>query len=199
MRKVVVHMQTTLNGRISNEEGGFWTPFPFGDPEWVLVNEAFRKADSWAMGRRFYEYVVPYWVSLAAGTAPDIGVPDSPQRDEFARIQLGLTKIVFSTTMDAGPGKNRQVIAGDIAGQLARLKKQPGKDIILSSGPDTLAELTTRWGLIDEYLLVIHPAVITAGPRLFDGLDHDLGLELVHAQAFDAGAIIARYRVLNAR
>jgi hypothetical protein len=33
MRKIVVHMQSTVNNCIANEEGAFWEPFPWGDPE----------------------------------------------------------------------------------------------------------------------------------------------------------------------
>lgn len=62
----------------------------------------------------------------------------------------------------------------------------------------TLGECRTP-GLIDEYLLVLHPAVLAAGPRLFDHIATDLALSLVHAEVFDDGAIIARYRVENAK
>ena len=66
---------------------------------------------------------------------------------------------------------------------------------MLSAGPETLGGLASRPDLIDEYLLVVHPAVLAAGPRLFDHLTRDLALDLVHAEVFDAGAVIARYEV----
>ncbi len=53
-------------------------------------------------------------------------------------------------------------------------------------------------GLIDEYLLVIHPAVLASGPRLFDHLTRDLGFTLASARVFDGGAAIMRYRTLDA-
>ena len=87
------------------------------------------------------------------------------------------------------------MISGDIGAQLAEMKTQPGKDIVLSAGPDTLGALASRPGLVDEYLLVVHPAVLAAGPRLFDHLTRDLALDLVHAEVFDAGAVIARYKI----
>jgi dihydrofolate reductase len=89
------------------------------------------------------------------------------------------------------PDTGRVVISGDIGAQLAEMKTQPGKDIVLSAGPETLGALASRPDLIDEYLLVVHPAVLAAGPRLFDHLTRDL----VHAEVFDAGAVIARYEV----
>ena len=53
MRKIVFHIQMTLNNRIANAEGGFWEPFPWGEEEtsgWL--HEQFRQADTWALGRR---------------------------------------------------------------------------------------------------------------------------------------------------
>jgi RibD C-terminal domain len=51
-------------------------------------------------------------------------------------------------------------------------------------------------GLIDEYLLVVHPAVIGAGPQLFEQIPTALALRLVEAKVFDAGAVVLRYAVL---
>jgi hypothetical protein len=42
MRRIVVHMQSTLNGCIANAQGSFWQPFPWGDPEQAHINEVFR-------------------------------------------------------------------------------------------------------------------------------------------------------------
>jgi dihydrofolate reductase len=195
MRKIVVHMQTTLDGRISNAEGLFWEPFPFGDREMSFVNEAVRSADTWAMSRSLYQFVVPYWEQVAAGNPPVLGGPVTPARQEFADLLVGLTKLVFSTTMTDDPSSRRVVIRGDLANQLAALKHQPGRDIILSAGPSTLGPLASTPGLVDEYLLVVHPAVLPAGPRLFDDLDRALSLDLVHAEVFADGAVIARYAV----
>ena len=62
--------------------------------------------------------------------------------------------------------------------------------------PATLAPLAATPGLIDEYLLVVHPAVIDAGPQLFEQVPTDLALRLVEAKAFDGGAVVLRYAVL---
>ena len=195
MRKLVVHMQVTLDGRISNSAGYFWEPLRFGDPETAYVNAAFRSADTWAMSRKLYQFVVPYWEQVAAGNPPEEGGPITPPRQEFAELLTALTKVVFSTTLIDDPATRRIVICDDIGTQLAAMKQQPGNDIILSAGPRTLGALAGSVGLVDEYLLVTHPAVLAAGPRLFDHLTRDLALNLVHTEVFDAGAIIARYAV----
>jgi dihydrofolate reductase len=105
-----------------------------------------------------------------------------------------MTKVVFSNTMQSGDG--RIVIRGDLVGQLAKLKQQDGVDIILSCGPATLGPIASTPGLVDEYLIALHPAVITTGPRMFDHLSRGLALELMHAEVFDAGSVLLQYRAI---
>ena len=157
MRKLIVHMPTTLDGRVSRPDGLFWDPFPWGDEVTSYVKQSFAAADTWVMSRKLYEFVVPYWEQVAAGTAPDIGVPDSPARTEFAHILAGLTKVVFSRTLNDDPTTRRVVRSGDLVAQLRELKAQRGGDVIASFGPATLGPLASTPGLIDEYLIVIHP------------------------------------------
>ena len=52
MRKIVVHMQSTVNNCIANEEGAFWEPFPWGDPEQAYINDVFRAADTIVLSNR---------------------------------------------------------------------------------------------------------------------------------------------------
>jgi len=133
MRKLVVHMQVTLDGRISTRDGSFWEPLRFGDPETEFVNDAFRSADTWAMSRPLYQFVVPSWEQVAAGSMPEGSDSVTPPQREFADLLVGLTKVVFSTSLTDDPGTRRVVISGDIGAQLAELKQQPGRDIVLSA------------------------------------------------------------------
>ena len=118
-------------------------------------------------------------------------------RSSFATIQHGLLKLVFSTSLE--PSADRRVIHGDLAAQLAALKAGDGADIILSCGPRTLAPLAATPGLIDEYVVAIHPAVLGEGPGLFDGLEADLALDLVESRIFEGGAVVLRYRVVEVK
>ena len=199
MRNVVVVMQTTLDGRISTADGQFWQPFAWGEEETAYLNETYAGADTWLMSRPLYETVVPYWEEVADGRCADPDVLDSPASLEFARMVTGLRKVVLSRTLRDDPATLREVRSGNAVELLQALKEQDGADIVASMGPRTLGPLADVPGLVDEYVLVIHPAVLAAGPRLFDHLTRDLGLTLVSARVFDSGAAVMRYRTLDLR
>ncbi len=199
MRNVVVVMQTTLDGRISTADGQFWQPFAWGEEETAYLNEAYAGADTWVMSRPLYETVVPYWEEVAAGRCADPDVLGSPASLEFARMVTGLRKVVLSRTLRDDTATLREVRAGNAVEHLQALKEQDGADIVASMGPRTLGPLADVPGLVDEYLLVIHPAVLAAGPRLFDHLTRHLGLTLGSARVFDSGAAVMRYRTLDLR
>lgn len=194
MRKIVLHMQTTLDNRIANAQGVFWEPFPWGDEEMAYINERFRAADTWAMGRRLYEAVVPWWDTVARGGASGDIAGISEADREFAQILADMTKVVFSRTL--APVGDRVVIHGDLAAELGALKRRDGRNIVLSCGPATLAPLAAAPGLIDEYLIVVHPAVLSDGPRMFGDVTTDLGFRLIDSKIFQGGCVVLRYEPL---
>ena len=198
MRNVTVVMQITLDGRISRADGLFWQPFAWGEEETAYLNEVYLRADTWFMSRKLYERVVPYWEQVAAGNSPDNDVQDSPASLEFARIVGGMRKVVLSHTLPSDPATLREVRSGNAVQHLQELKEQDGADIVASFGPKTLGPMADAPGLIDEYLLVIHPAVLASGPRLFDHLTRDQGFTVASARIFDGGAAVMRYQSLEA-
>jgi dihydrofolate reductase len=194
LKKLVAHLQTTVNNRIATVAGTFWEPFPWGQEEIRYVNQAFAKADTWAMSRRMYDVICPWWDTVVSGEVPEDAEELGDAEREFADIYRGIAKVVFSTTLPAAEG--RTVISGDVAGELAALKAAEGKDIVLSCGPATLAPLAAAPGLVDEYLVVIHPAILAEGRPMFSGLTADLALELRESKVFDGGAVLLRYGVV---
>lgn len=136
----------------------------------------------------------PAFSSDVAGEVPADARTITAADREFAATLTNMTKVVFSRTLP--PADDRLVINGNIAGELAALERRTGQTILLSCGPATLAPLAGIAGLIDEYLIAVHPAVIAAGPRLFDGLATDLALRLLEAREFDGGCVVQRYQVV---
>jgi dihydrofolate reductase len=191
-RKLTLFVHATLDGFIATGDGTFWTHFPWGEAEMRWNNDQFRKADTWVLGRTMYEAIVPWWMAIAAGTPPEDAGEITPATREFADLLAGMTKIVVSRTLK--PTEEREVIAADVPAALEQLKRRSGRDIALSCGPGLLGALAGRPGLIDEYLVILHPTAIGAGIPLFPPLSHEVALDLAATKAFGSGALALRYR-----
>ena len=163
MRNIVVMMQTTLNTCIARADGSFWEPFPWGDTEMAYLNGFLRAADTWG-AESTYEAIVPWWEILRVANCRRMWRRSARPNASWQRSWQTSARVVFSNTLASS--ETRTVLRGDIGAQLAELKQQDGKTIMLSCGPATLAQFAQRAGLIDEYLLAVHPAVLKAGPQL---------------------------------
>jgi RibD C-terminal domain len=74
---------------------------------------------------------------------------------------------------------------GDLADEIATLRRQPGGEIIAWGGAN-FAQSLSRAGLVDEYVLVIQPVAFGSGLPLFADLPDALRLELIEAKTFDS-------------
>ena len=77
-----------------------------------------------------------------------------------------MQKYVVSTTLSDPAWNNSQVISGDIAGEIQKLRDAPGGDILVNGSARLVAFLLDR-GLIDELRLMVFPIVLGTGLRLF--------------------------------
>ena len=76
--------------------------------------------------------------------------------------------------------------------EIAELKRQPGKDILLTGGARLAASLT-ELGLLDDCRIVIHPVVLGGGPPLFMEPKDRIGMRLVDSRTFDSQTVLLRY------
>jgi dihydrofolate reductase len=104
-----------------------------------------------------------------------------------------IPKVVFSKTLQSAEWADSQIARGDLAEEIARLKREPGADLIAHGGA-TFAQALARLGLVDEYRLVIHPTALGNGLALFNDLPAPLHLELIEAHRYRTGAVGHIYR-----
>jgi dihydrofolate reductase len=191
MRKLIVHMMTTLDGFIADEPGtpgrlpGDWTNYD--DEMRRFTADLFTATDTLMFGRGIYQEFVPHWTAVGNGD-----IPGDEHEVIFGGRVRDTRKIVVSTTLDQVPG-DTTVLRGDLAAQVDALKAAPGSDILCYCGPDLLATLAGL-GLIDEYMLYVHPLVIGRGVHLFGGLQGTVRLELARTRTFDSGTVLSYYR-----
>ena len=190
MRRVIVFNSLTLDGVMQGPgradedvRGGFthggWA-LPYADE--VMGRAA---AESGAttgailLGRRTYEDFYSVWPKRK----------DNP----YTEVLNNTLKYVASNTLtEPLPWMNSKLLQGDAAEAVGKLKKEPGKDmVVLGSG--VLVESLMRSDLVDEYILLIHPLVLGSGRRMFnDG--HATPLRLVDSKTTTKGVVIATYR-----
>jgi len=77
--------------------------------------------------------------------------------------------------------------------EIARLKQEPGKDILAHGGAG-FAQSLVLLGLVDEFRLLTHPVALGCGRALFVGLSYPLNLQLISSSAFPGGCIAHIYR-----
>jgi dihydrofolate reductase len=207
MRRIILYMITTVDGFIADPDGDLdW--YDPSDEEMRFANELFGEAGGILFGRTAYEGFAAYWDPLAA-TAGDgrrrLAEPKPTRLEaEFAGIFRNLPRHVVSRTLApaeggavlAGDGR-AVLVAGDVPAQVAALKRQPGRDLLLICGPELLATLIPH-DLVDEYRLLVVPVVLGQGRPLFERIQDRLRLELRDSRVFDSGVVALRYQPARA-
>src|SRR5215218_10307851 len=103
-----------------------------------------------------------------------------------------IPKVVFSKTLDEATWPESSIARGDLAHEIATLRRQPGGEIIAWGGA-SFAQPLSKAGLIDQYVLVIHPVAFGSGLPMFGELPNVLRLDLIEAQTFDTGSVLHVY------
>ena len=120
---------------------------------------------------------------------------DRSDPNPFTKVLNETPKHVVSTSLSEPlDWQNSDLLDGDAATSVAKLKRTPGKDLsIIGSG--VLVGSLLKAGLVDKLMLLIHPLVLGAGRKLFEDdveLD-DLKLKLAGSVTSPSGVVIATY------
>lgn len=177
MRKVIATEYLTLDGIF--EEPGHWSFQFWSDEAAKFKFDELFSSDALLLGRATYEGFAKAW-------------PSMQDEQGFADRMNGLPKFVVSTTLDNAEWNNSTIIMGDVAEEVARLKAQPGQDILLA-GSGQLVRTLMEHDLIDEYRFMVHPVVLGSGKRLFPDGIVKLVLRLADTKAFSSGVVVLTY------
>jgi dihydrofolate reductase len=160
------------------EEPGQWS-FPFfSDDAGKFKHDELFATDALLLGRLTYEGFAAAWPAMT-GTG------------DFGERMNSLPKYVASTTLKE-VGWNSTLLEGDVVDAVARLKEQPGRDLLLS-GSASLFQLLMERNLIDEYRFMLHPIALGAGKRLFkDGAPQRV-LKLTETKPLSLGVVVLYY------
>jgi dihydrofolate reductase len=200
MRKLIVNNFVTVDGYYEAKDktiDGLFEHYHkdyHGDQNFdYYAAERLRAADTLLLsGRTSFLGNKHYWT----------GVPDDPQatpiRREIAALYASIEKIVVSDTIapaDLDPWENTRIVkVADAPGEIAALKQQPGRDILILLGRMLWNELLLH-GLVDELHLTTFPIIAGDGIPLFNGRP-PVSLKLIHARQWQgSGNTLACYRL----
>src|SRR5215218_3759694 len=179
MRRVVALELVSVDGVMESPEE--WA-FPYSNDEMEEASASgMARSDALLLGRVTYEHLAAYWPHQPGGT---------PMVDYINSVP----KYVVSGTLEEPLGWNNSVlIKGNVAEEIAKLKRQQGKDItVLGSGE--LVRSLLRGGLLDELTLMVHPVILGGGRRLFEERGDRKALELVDSRKYGTGVVSLAYR-----
>jgi dihydrofolate reductase len=181
MRKVIVSNLISLDGFIAGPKGEIdW----FG---WDKELESYSKEQLGSMGtilfgRVTYELMAGYWPTATADTIDQI----------IINAMNNLPKVVFSKTLDKVEWNNSRLVKDDIEGEVAGLKRGPGKDIVIY-GSGSIVSALAQAGLIDEYRIFVNPVVLGSGKPQFGDINDRINLKLLSTKTFGNGLVLLCY------
>jgi dihydrofolate reductase len=182
MAKLIYVAITSLDGYVSDEEGG-WSWARPDEEVHSFVNELSRQTGTYLLGRRMYE-VLRFWED------PELEGEPGPMR-EYAEIWRDRDKIVYSSSLESATTARTRIEREFDPAAVRQLKEDADTD--LSIGGPTLAAEALRAGLIDEIHQFLYPVVVGGGRAWMpDGLRLDL--ELLDERRFSGGAVHLHYR-----
>ncbi len=182
MRKLVVFNQVTLDGYFAGMNGDTsWAHKE--DTEWnAFVADNASAGGLLLFGRITYDLMAGYWPTpQAIKNAPIV-----------AEQMNNLPKVVFSRTLNKASWSNTKLVNGDMAAEIRKMKKEPGKDMAILGSGSIVSQLAQE-GLIDEYQIVVNPVVLGRGRTMFDGVKEKLTLKLRKTRTFGNGNVLLCY------
>jgi len=191
MRKVVAAEYVTLDGVMEDpagigeiENGGWSNPY-FNDELAKYQSDQLLASDALLLGRVTFEGFAAAWPSM------------EETEGDFAVRMNRLPKFVASRSLKEPLSWNGTLLRGDVGEEVAQLKQQPGRNILIYGSGELVHELH-QYGLIDEYLLMVFPVTVGEGKRLFRGRCK-IDLKLANAWSTGTGVAVLTYEPSSCR
>jgi dihydrofolate reductase len=191
VRKLIVLSFITLDGVMQapggpeeDPTGGFkyggWVAGYFDDFLGKVMVEQMSQPFDLLLGRKTYEIFAAHWPYLKA------------KEDPIAAGINRAKKYVTSKTMINLDWANSELIKGDVAREVKRLKEQDGPEIQVHGSGDLIQTLL-KHDLVDELWLKIFPITLGRGKRLFAEGTTAAGFKLLESEISPNGVVILKY------
>ncbi|RJQ22636.1 MAG: dihydrofolate reductase [Nitrospiraceae bacterium] len=191
MRKLIVLTFVSLDGVMQapggpeeDPTGGFkhggWVAGYFDDFLGKVMVGQMSKPFDLLLGRKTYEIFAAHW--------PYVQTTEDP-------IATGINnarKYVASKTVTKLDWSNSELIKGDVAKEVKKLKEQDGPEIQVH-GSGNLIQTLLKNDLVDELRLKTFPITLGRGKRLFAEGAIPVGFKLLKSEISPNGVVVATY------
>jgi len=190
MGKIVVSENVSLDGVVEDptgeegfRHGGWFNEFGARDYQaWAEVGLAEALgAEALLMGRRSDAYFGPRWTSRTGAWADRLN---------------SLPKYVVSSTLEDPVWENATVLAGDVVGEVSKLRDEREGEIVVIASRQLVRTLMEH-DLVDEVRLMVYPVVLGAGERLFGDAGDKTPMRLVDTRTVGEGLAHMTYEVVR--
>lgn len=185
MRKLILVAHTSLDGFVAGKNGEL-DGFDSSEENLEFVCKITEEADAALFGRISWELLDAYW-------------PTARDREGASRGDIAYSnwynsahKIVLSRTMANAAISNTTVISDNLLEEITRIKKQPGKNILIFGSPAAFQSLLPL-DLVDEYWIFVNPVIFGEGIPLFRENKSGLKLRLNQTKQFQNGEMAMNY------
>lgn len=192
MRKIIVFNVISLDGYHTGPDNDVSVMFPMmGGVFDTYTAELLRRADLTLAGRVSFQLFTSFWPEVAKDPTSEKW---TPEQRELSQAGASVPTIVVSDTLTGNWPDISIIRRADAHQKIAELKRQPGKDILIT-GSRTLWNDLLAHDLIDEIHLMIGNVVLGEGVPVFVGKP-PASLRLIDVRTWEnSDNVLLRYEV----
>ena len=186
MRRVIAAEYVTLDGVMTDPGGvgeiehGGWSNQYFDDELAQYQSKQLFACDALLLGRVTFEGFAAAWPAM------------EETEGDFAVRMNTLPKFVASRSLTEPLPWNGTLLEGELAEEVAALKEQPGRDLLIY-GSGQLVNALRSHNLIDEYRLMVFPVTLGDGKHLFGTGGPKSDLKLSDVKTTGSGVVLLTY------
>ena len=115
---------------------------------------------------------------------------------DYSRWLDRVQKICLSHSLKKADWQNSRIMSGDLKEIVAKLKAEPGKDIIVDGGP-SLVHAFIQHGLVDDYRIAIWPVILGHGNHYWGQMVNQQTMRLVEVRTLTYGRLFLHYETVR--
>jgi len=197
VRELILKMSISVDGFVAGADGAINWVFGPDQAARAWSVETVSNASLHIMGSRTFQDMAGFWP-----TSTDIFASPMNQIPKAVFSRQGETILPRAPAAPEHPAAlqpgaeswaQAYVASGDLAEEIAMLKARDGKPIIAHGGARFARSLVAQ-GLIDQFVLLVHPVALGQGMPIFSQLASQMRLTMVSSKAFPGGAVAQIYR-----